>query len=96
MLEPPPLPEVPEPEPELKQYPDPELDDEPYVQTYVEKGFIKYRTLHEQIKFITEHSLEAWQTRVAEIKKNIKDFAKLDNPSELETFTAVRSLKDSS
>ena len=48
MLEPPPLPEIPEPEPELKQYPDPELDDEPYVQTYVEKGFIEYRTLHEQ------------------------------------------------
>ena len=70
MLEPPPLPKIPEPEPELKQYPDPELDDEPYVQTYVEKGFIEYRTLHEQIKFITEHGLEAWQTRVAEIKKN--------------------------
>ena len=60
VLEQPPLPEVPEPEPELKQYPDPELDDEPYVQTYVEKGFIEYRTLNEQIKFITEHGLEAW------------------------------------
>ena len=36
------------------------------------------------------------RSHVAEIKKNIKDFAKLDDPSELETFTAVRSLKDSS
>ena len=44
MLEPPPLPEVPEPEPELKQFPDPELDDEPYVQTYAQKRFIEYGT----------------------------------------------------
>ncbi len=61
MLEPSPLPEVPDPEPELKQYPEPEpeLDDEPYVQTYLQIRFIEHRTLYEQIKFITEHGLEA-------------------------------------
>ena len=59
VLEPSPLPEVPEPEPELKQYPEPELDDEPYVQTYAQKKFVEYRNLYEQIKFITEHGLEA-------------------------------------
>ena len=36
------------------------------------------------------------RSHVAEIKKNIKDFSKLDNPSELEAFTAVRSLNVSS
>lgn len=36
------------------------------------------------------------RSHVAEIKENIKDFAKINHPSDLETFTAVRSLKDNS
>ena len=36
------------------------------------------------------------RSHVAEIKENVKDFAKISHPSDLETFTAVRSLKDNS
>ena len=36
------------------------------------------------------------RSHVLEIKENIKDFAKINHPSDLETFTAVRSLKDNS
>jgi hydroxyacylglutathione hydrolase len=36
------------------------------------------------------------RSHVEEIKENIKDFAKINHPSDLETFTAVRSLKDNS
>ncbi|MDC2994118.1 hydroxyacylglutathione hydrolase [SAR86 cluster bacterium] len=36
------------------------------------------------------------RSHVAEIKENVKDFAKINDPSDLETFTAVRSLKDNS
>ena len=36
------------------------------------------------------------RSHVLEIKENIKDFAKINHPNDLETFTAVRSLKDNS
>lgn len=36
------------------------------------------------------------RSHVEEIKENVKDFAKINRPSDLETFTAVRSLKDNS
>ena len=36
------------------------------------------------------------RSHILEIKENIKDFAKINHPSDLETFTAVRSLKDNS
>ena len=36
------------------------------------------------------------RSHVEEIKENVKDFAKINHPSDLETFTAVRSLKDNS
>ena len=36
------------------------------------------------------------RSHVVEIKEKVKDFAKIEHPSDLETFTAVRSLKDNS
>ena len=36
------------------------------------------------------------RSHIVEIKENVKDFAKINYPSDLETFTAIRSLKDNS
>ena len=41
---------------------------EPYVETYADKREQEYGAVTEQIEFITENGLEAWQTKVAEIK----------------------------
>ena len=72
--------EIPEPpelvapvveKPDAPPLPEVELDEpEPFVPTtYAEKRLVEYGTIEEQIEFITENGLEAWQTRVTEIKK---------------------------
>ena len=48
--------------------PEPKPEPEPYVETYVDKRLKEYGALQEQIEFITENGLEAWQSRVASIK----------------------------
>ena len=58
---------LPEPEPEAGITPDPKP--EPYVETYADKRLKEYGFVSEQVEFITENGLEAWQARVAEIKK---------------------------
>ena len=40
-----------------------------YVENYADKRAKEYGALDRQIEFITENGLEAWQARVAEIKK---------------------------
>ena len=47
--------------------PDPPKE-EPYVETYADKRLKEYGSVNKQIEFITENGLEAWQTRVSEIK----------------------------
>jgi hypothetical protein len=44
------------------------------VDTYADKRLKKYGTIAEQIEYITENGLEAWQSKVAQIK--------IDNPKE--------------
>lgn len=48
--------------------PEPESEPEPYVETYADKRIKEYGSAHEQIEFITENGLEAWQTKVQSIK----------------------------
>jgi hypothetical protein len=55
--------EIPQPEP------DPKPEPEPYVETYADKRRKEYGFAHEQIEFITENGIEAWQNRVASIKE---------------------------
>ena len=49
--------------------PEPEPEPEPYVETYADKRRKEYGNAEEQLEFITENGLKAWQARVAEIKK---------------------------
>ena len=49
--------------------PEPEQEPEPHVQTYADKRIAEYGNPYEQIAFITENGLEAWQTKVASIKE---------------------------
>jgi len=49
--------------------PEPEPEPEPYVETYADKRIKEYGSLEEQIEFITENGLEAWQTKVNLIKE---------------------------
>jgi len=44
------------------------------VETYADKRLKEYGTIAEQIEYITENGLEAWQSKVAQIKA--------DNPKE--------------
>ena len=44
------------------------------VDTYADKRLKEYGTIAEQIEYITENGLEAWQSKVAQIKA--------DNPKE--------------
>ena len=44
------------------------------VNTYADKRLKEYGTIAEQIEYITENGLEAWQSKVAQIK--------IDNPKE--------------
>ena len=67
VFEAPPTPEYPEPQKAPPVEPTPE--EKPYVPTYADKRLIEYGVAEEQIAFITEHGLEAWQAKVAEIKK---------------------------
>lgn len=53
----------------VSEIPQPETDPKPYVPTYSDKRLKEYGTIHEQIEFITENGLEAWQARVASIKE---------------------------
>lgn len=48
--------------------PEPEPEPEPYVETYADKRLKEYGSAQEQLEFITENGLEAWQTHVASIK----------------------------
>ena len=54
---------VKEPEPEVT--PEPEIEELP---EYLQKRLDAYGTMQQQLEFITEHGLEAWQAKVAEIK----------------------------
>jgi hypothetical protein len=44
------------------------------IDTYADKRLKEYGTIAEQIEYITENGLEAWQSKVAQIK--------IDNPKE--------------
>ncbi len=68
---------------------------------------VEYKNIIDEKRFQNEISLPTnlrlekdinpfLRSHILEIKENIKDFAKTDNPTDLETFTAVRSLKDNS
>ena len=50
-----------EPEPEVE----PEVEQPP---EYLQKRLDAYGTTQQQLEFITEHGIEAWQAKVAEIK----------------------------
>ena len=67
-LEAPPIPDPPA-LPEQKEDEHTHEEPEPYVETYADKRAKEYGTTDRQIEFITENGLEAWQARVAEIKK---------------------------
>ena len=54
---------------EIPKEPEPEV--EPVVEQlpeYLQKRLEAYGTMQQQLEFITEHGLEAWQAKVAEIK----------------------------
>ena len=61
------MPEVPDPINEALEIEEEEI--EPYIPTYADKRMMEYGTIPEQLEFITENGLEAWQSKVAEIKK---------------------------
>ena len=75
---------------------------EPHNNILVEyKNKIDEKRLKNEISLPTNLKLEKdinpfLRSHVSEIKENIKDFAKINHPNDLETFTAVRSLKDNS
>ena len=52
----------------LAEIPQPDPEPEPYVETYADKRLKEYGSVDEQIEFITENGLDAWQTKVSEIK----------------------------
>ncbi len=65
------------------------------------KNKIDKKRSNNEISLPTDLSLEKninpfLRSHVVEIKESIEDFAKISHPSDLETFTAVRSLKDNS
>lgn len=59
----------PDPKPDPEPEPEPDPEEEIHEETYVDKRVAEYGILHEQIEFITENGLEAWQDKVAKIKK---------------------------
>ena len=59
--------------PTLTETEEPEPEPEPYVETYGDKRMAEYGSLHEQIEFITENGLDAWQTKVASIKAKYRN-----------------------
>lgn len=52
----------------LTAIPEPEPEPEPYIETYVDKRRKEYGPFEDQLEYITEYGLEAWQQKVAEIK----------------------------
>jgi len=69
-LAPPPVPALPDPiEPAPNPDPPKEEEPEPYVENYVDKRRKLYGHYGQQLEFITENGLEAWQANVEEIKK---------------------------
>ena len=65
-------PELKAPTPETPKHIDLEEASEPepeYILTNADKRRNEYGSLYTQIEFITENGLDAWQVRVAEIKK---------------------------
>ena len=75
---------------------------EPFNNNLIEyKNKIDKKRLKNEISLPTNLKLEKdinpfLRSHVLEIKENIKDFANINYPTDLETFTAVRSLKDNS
>ncbi len=70
----PPMPEKPElpespPEEEHKHEEEGSNKPEENLETYKWKRGLEYGLPHEQLEYITENGLEAWQKRVADIKK---------------------------
>ena len=65
----------------------------PTINQLVRKGraVVKKRN-----KVLETYNKELLKNKKKIIKENIKDFAKINHPTDLETFTAVRSLKDNS
>lgn len=55
----------------VTEIPQPEVEPEPppYVETYKDRRLKEYGSTQEQIEFITENGWDAWQAKVAEIKK---------------------------
>ena len=53
----------------VTEIPQLEPEPEPYVETYADKRLKEYGSTQEQIEFITENGLDAWQTNVDKIKK---------------------------
>jgi len=51
-----------------EKIPEPEPEPEPYVETYADKRLFAYGPPQFQIEFITEKGLDAWKTKVSEIK----------------------------
>lgn len=49
--------------------PEPKPEPEPKVKTYAEKRLEEYGSVLEQIEYITEKGIEAWQTKVSSIKE---------------------------
>lgn len=68
ILEAPPKPDAPA-LPEQKEEEHTHEEPEPYEMTWKDKRMMEYGTIPEQVEFITENGLEAWQSKVAEIKK---------------------------
>jgi len=52
----------------VEDIPEPEPEPEPYVETYADKRRVEYGEPESQIEFITEKGLDAWKTKVSEIK----------------------------
>lgn len=48
--------------------PKPEAEPEPYIETYADKRRQEYGLPENQLEYITEYGLEAWQQKVAKIK----------------------------
>tara|TARA_R100000808_G_scaffold25075_1_gene61360 strand:+ start:1389 stop:1730 length:342 start_codon:yes stop_codon:yes gene_type:complete len=53
----------------ITDIPEPDPPPEPHVETYVDKRQKEYGSAEDQLEFITEKGLDAWQTKVSEIKK---------------------------
>ena len=51
-----------------KPEPEPEPEPQEFIETYLHKRMKEYGSVKNQIEYITENGLDAWQTKVSEIK----------------------------